>query len=213
MDISLTNFRGTRRSAPLSSSRGCGVGRLLQLLRDAGARRARHARGTLQRTQGRHRQGTGDREEAAAVSRRRSNELEERLANLSAVLPEEKDAADLLRQHADGRRAVQPGDQELQAGAGRHQGDARRVADQPRAGRHVPQPRACSSTGSASSRASSTSARCGQGQGQGRPARHNSASCVATTFVLLDKPAKKNSKGTPDNKAGSEKPAAPKKVA
>ena len=48
-----------------------------------------------------------------------------------------------------------------------------------------------------------------KGKDKGDPRATISASCVATTFVLLDKPAaKKNSKG-----GESDKPAAPKKVA
>ncbi len=42
---------------------------------------------------------------------------------------------------ADGRHAVEPDDQELQAGTAGHQAAARRVADRAGARRHVPQPR------------------------------------------------------------------------
>ena len=69
------------------------------------------------------------------------NDLEARLDNLRAVLPEEKDAADLLRRMQTVAHAVQPGHQELQAGAGRHQAAPRRVADHAGARGLVSQPR------------------------------------------------------------------------
>ena len=74
-------------------------------------------------------------------SARRSATSKARLDNLKAVLPEEKDAADLLRRMQTVATQSNLDDQELQAGADRHQAAARRVADQPRARRHVSQPR------------------------------------------------------------------------
>ena len=67
-------------------------------------------------------------------------ELESRLENLNAVLPSEKDAADLLRQLQTVAVAVELDDQGLQAVSSGQQTAARRVADCARARRHLPQP-------------------------------------------------------------------------
>ena len=72
-------------------------------------------------------------------------ELEARLESLKAVLPEQKDVADLLAAHPNAGDAVEPGDPRLQAGAVGHQAAARGMADRAAARRHVSQPRRCSS--------------------------------------------------------------------
>ena len=94
----------------------------------------------LQALQGRHHQGLRDREDSCRSSGRRSQISKERLENLKSVLPEEKDAADLLRRLQTVADAVEPDDHELQAGADGDETAARRVADHVRARRHVSQP-------------------------------------------------------------------------
>ena len=61
-----------------------------------GARRHGRAPDAIDGAEGRHHQGPGHREEAAGIPQRRSPSSKRVSASLKAVLPEEKDAADLL---------------------------------------------------------------------------------------------------------------------
>jgi type IV pilus assembly protein PilO len=140
-------------------------------------------------------------------------QLEERLASLSEVLPEEKDGADLLRQ--------------MQTTAVQSNLVIKSFKPAPVVFKqlHAEWPISLELDGTYHNLAQffdrlgkfarivNISALSVKGKDKGDPRATISASCVATTFVLLDKPVKKNSKGSPENKGGSEKPAAPKKVA
>ena len=116
--------------------------------------------------------------------------LEARLISLSEVLPEDKDGADLLRQHAGRGHAVESDDHELQAWRDVTQAASRRVADRVGAGRHLPQP------GDVLRSGGQVHPHCQhqrpRGQRKGSSGRSDStitARCTATTFVLLEKPA------------------------
>ena len=140
MELSLTKLPWY---AQVGAFVALGVGAVrgvLLLLRDAGAGRARRA---ARRSSSRC-APTSPRASTTAKQlpefEAEVSDLEARLENLRAVLPEEKDAADLLRRMQTVAHAVQSRHQELQAGARRHQAAARRVADQPGARGHVSQP-------------------------------------------------------------------------
>ena len=191
MDISLTKLPWYAQIGAFVRARRRRRRRLLLLLRDAdSAPRWRRAKRSSTALHADIAKGHDDREEAAASSARRSTTSKARLGNLRAVLPEEKDAADLLRRMQTVATQSNLHDQELQAGARRHEAAARRVADRARARRHVSQPgdllrprrqvhahrehhRRCDVAGKDQPDANATI----------------TATCVATTFVLLDKPA------------------------
>jgi len=134
-------------------------------------------------------------------------ELEERLAGLSEVLPEEKDGADLLRQ--------------MQATAVQSSLVIKSFKPAPVVTKqlHAEWPIALELDGTYHNLAQffdrlgkfarivNISGLTVKGKDKGDPRATISASCVATTFVLLDKPAPKKGKGA------AAKPAAPKKVA
>ena len=91
---------------------------------------------------------------------------------------------------SDARDAVESADQGLQAGGDRDEADARGVADQSRARRHVPQPRALLRSGGRSSPESSTSTPM-HIKAKDKPTtdRRSRPSCIATTFVLFEETA------------------------
>jgi type IV pilus assembly protein PilO len=135
-------------------------------------------------------------------------DLEERLAGLSEVLPEEKDGADLLRQ--------------MQTTAVQSNLVIKSFKPAPVVFKqlHAEWPISLELDGTYHNLATffdrlgkfarivNISALSVKGKDKGDPRATISASCVATTFVLLDKPVKKNGKG-----AQADKPATPKKVA
>ena len=139
--------------------------------------------------QARHRQRAGDREEAAGVPRRgrRSRGAARQPARGAAGREGRRRSA---APHADRGDAVEPDDQELQAGADGHQAAARRVADQPRArGTYHNLAIFFDRVGKFTRIVNITGL---DVQGQGPAAtrtRRSPRTCVATTFVLLDKPA------------------------
>ena len=135
------------------------VGAFYYLVRVAAARGARTCGRRSWRRSGRASTRAARRRASCRSSAPQVGDLEARLESLKPILPEEKDAADLLRRVKTLAVAVEPDDSRLPA-AGRspRSETARRVADRPRARGHVSQPRRSSSIGSASSRASSTSA-------------------------------------------------------
>ena len=89
------NFPGRARWRLRRRLRWGGV-RLLALLRPGGAGRHHDSPDAVTSPEGRRHQGRGDGAAVAGV-RIAGAQLEERLENLSAVLPEEKDVADILR--------------------------------------------------------------------------------------------------------------------
>ena len=177
MDISLTKlpwYGADRRVRRCSAAARRGV--VLLLLRDADARRDGDARGAARRRCGATSPRARRPRRSCPSSSAQVDDLEARLANLGGAARREGRRRPAAA-HADGGDAVEPHDQGLQAGAGRHEGAARRVADQPRARRHVPQPRDSSSIASASSPASSTSAGC---RSRARTSREPNATIAAT---------------------------------
>ena len=180
------NSRGTRRSARSSRSRWR-LRRLLLLLRDAARAEMAAREAQLEALRADIDKGAGDREEAAGV-RAQVNDLEGRLDQSPGGAAGREGRRRSAAPHADGGGAVEPDDQELQAGAGRHQAAARRVADHPRARRHLSQP------GDVLRPRRQVHPHRQHHRPGGQRAREApgdatiTATCVATTFVLLDKP-------------------------
>ena len=97
MDISLTKLPWYAQIGAFVVLAGIGVG-VFYMYYEQPARADLAARTTqLAALEGRHRQGIRDGTAAAAIPNRRSPICRARLETLKSVLPEEKDAADLLR--------------------------------------------------------------------------------------------------------------------